>query len=147
MPTKKITICENHLPELFEALKRGDLQEIKEIEHELSPQELCVACTYTYRVKGTTKEFFEQLLQEKSSLAGSEMVIHKLHTDGIAFWILRISILLTIVAGIFFVVSLIKQFFNINFYQNGFSFSILEITLIYIISLIIFLWIDDTFFD
>ncbi len=57
--------CENHLAELYEAVKHNDIEELEKIEHELSNQEECIACTYAFRAKGPAKGILLDFLKNE----------------------------------------------------------------------------------
>ena len=57
--------CENHLVELYEAIKADKIGEIKRIEHELSPSEECVACAYAFKAKGEAREVLGEYLRSE----------------------------------------------------------------------------------
>src|SRR3989338_6566952 len=57
--------CENHLVELYEAIKADEIGEIKKIEHELSPSEECVACAYAFKAKGEAREVLGEYLRSE----------------------------------------------------------------------------------
>lgn len=59
---KKARLCQNHLAQFYEAVKRGDLKVVERIEHELTPAEECVACAYLFKAKGATKKELERFL-------------------------------------------------------------------------------------
>ena len=62
---KKIPSCQNHLKDLYEALKSSNVKEVEKIEHQLSPSEECVACSYIFKARGEAKEAFAKFLNEK----------------------------------------------------------------------------------
>jgi len=84
--------CENHLGELYEAIKAGRIGEIEKIEHELSPSEECVACAYALKAHGLAKEvLFEYLRSEGLAIEGSgKKGTRVLATFG--FWALRLLV-------------------------------------------------------
>ena len=57
-------LCQNHLTELYEAIRREDIAQIKTVEHELSQEEECVACTYALRAEGQAKDVLLQYLKK-----------------------------------------------------------------------------------
>lgn len=91
--------CRNHLTELYEALRVGDIVEIEKIEHQLSPAEECVACAYAFRAKGTAREVLLAYLQSEGfAVSGKEKsgVLVSLR-----FWGIRLSLLLIIFLPVF----------------------------------------------
>jgi hypothetical protein len=100
-------LCQNHLTELYEAIKRGDIGEIEEVEHELSSQEECVACAYALKAKGEAKK--ELLGFLKSEGFAVEVPEEKGPASRLAFWLVRIGIF----ALVFFAFWLpLKNFLN-----------------------------------
>lgn len=61
--------CQNYLTELSEAVKRGDIAQIKTVEHKLSQEEECVACTYALRAKGKAKDILLRYLKKRGVFA------------------------------------------------------------------------------
>jgi hypothetical protein len=57
--------CEDHLTELYEAIKAGKIAETKKIEHELSKSEECVACAYALKAKGEVKTVLLEYLKNE----------------------------------------------------------------------------------
>lgn len=57
--------CENHLAELYSAIKNNNISEIEKIEHELSSKEECVACSYIFKAKGKGKATLESFLAQE----------------------------------------------------------------------------------
>jgi len=99
--------CQNHLTELYEAIKRGDLGGIEEVEHELSQEEECVACAYALKAKGETKRELLEFL--KSEGFAVEAPKETSLISRFAFWVVRIGIF----ALIFFALFLpLKNFLN-----------------------------------
>ncbi len=62
---KQISLCSDHLARLYEDIKNGNLEDLKKIEHKLTPTEECVACTYLLKANGTVKEAFENYLAKE----------------------------------------------------------------------------------
>lgn len=83
-----LQLCNRHLLEFFHAVEKGDLQQILTIEHELTPEEECVACTYGLRapkkVKKALNDFFKKQgisysgLKNQAGQAGIRFVIFRL---------------------------------------------------------------------
>ncbi len=48
MPQLPYKFCNDHLLDLYRAIKLGDIEKTTEIEHELSPEEECVAFVHIY---------------------------------------------------------------------------------------------------
>lgn len=97
--------CENHLTALYNAIKINDVKGIEKIEHQLTVQEECVACAYTFKSKGEVK--YELLSYLKSQ--GFEVEPRKEETifEHLNFWITRVAF----VAGIYVIAYYVVKFF------------------------------------
>lgn len=96
--------CENHLAELYEAVKAGEISKIEKIEHELTPSEECVACAYVLKAKGGAKKvLLEYLRSEGLSIESSQ---NTGLFSGLLFWIIKFGIFSIFFIPIF--VSLLK---------------------------------------
>ncbi len=58
----RVPVCENHLAALYEALKRDDLKVVRKVEHLLTGEEKCVACSYMFIAQGGAKKAFKEFL-------------------------------------------------------------------------------------
>ena len=61
--------CENHLVELYEAIKAGRIGDVERIEIS-SPSEECVACAYALKAKGEIREVLLEYLKSEGIAAG-----------------------------------------------------------------------------
>ncbi len=137
-----MSLCGNHLSELYAAVKAGDIDLMDKVEHELTEEEKCVACTYVLKTHGTVREALERFFNDSTG----EIVEKETFRSILAFWGLRL--------GMFFVILGIVVFgaaiFRVALFREAFSvvsFNVLEYTVIAMTSLVIFLFIDDLFFD
>ena len=82
--------CENHLADLYEAIKNEDLAETEKVEHQLTIEEECVACAYSFKAKGSVKG--ELLSYLKSQ--GFELDVRRKESllDHFYFWFVRVAI-------------------------------------------------------
>ena len=140
---KNVPICENHLSELYQAVKAGDISLMDKIEHELTEEEKCVACTYVFKTHGTVKEALEHFLNDGSAVGVIEEETSK---SLLAFWGLRLSILFVILGIDFFLAAALRVLFFRQAFAL-FSLSILGYTTVGLTSLVAFLFVDDVFFD
>lgn len=64
---KKVSLelCNQHLQSLFRAIEKGDLKSVYKLEHTLTRDEECVACSYALRAHGAVKEVLDTFLQEE----------------------------------------------------------------------------------
>jgi hypothetical protein len=141
----RVQVCNNHLSEFYHAVQEGNIPLIGELEHELSEEEKCVACTYVFKTQGTVKEALEAYL----AADGAKITVSpKTTTTGeFMYWLLRIGVFSTIFIGTLFLAATFKQqLFGVKT-VTVFSFNILEYTFVLLVSLLVFVFIDDTFFD
>ena len=96
--------CRNHLGELYEAVKRGDIAQIKTVEHELSKEEECVACTYALRAKGEAKDILLQYLEKEGF--SLEVSNKKSLFEHFWFWGARAAVSLGVFAAVLVVTRL-----------------------------------------
>ncbi|MBI4099407.1 hypothetical protein HY440_00195 [Candidatus Microgenomates bacterium] len=66
----KYKFCQNHLIDLYEAIKHDDAGEVESVEHELSKSEECVACAYAFKARGEAKEVLVEFLKEEGFQLG-----------------------------------------------------------------------------
>lgn len=143
MQKKKIKVCKNHLTQLFEALKTGDLNVAQKIEHELSPTEECIACTYLLKADVKTNDVM------RNALRSHGYNVPDVEAGGFSvnmlFWTLRLMLLSATFLLTLIVEALVKWVFfdKVNFYPKN----PIEWIAIGIFSLFIFLFSDDLLFD
>ncbi len=141
-------LCENHLTLLFEAIKSNDVENVEKIEHTLTPQEECVACAYLLKAGEPVASALSRFLKQE----GFHVVVPSKQTrlEHLLLWLLRISLFASSILIALGIESIAKQ---ILFQQYSFgppsvsSFGIIEMIGIGILSLLIFLTIDDRFID
>jgi hypothetical protein len=145
MGKSKVPVCESHLSELYDALKKGDMQLVDTIEHELTEAEQCVACAYIFKTHGTVRAAFESYLNHKGFAVGTAEKESK-HKK-LKFWGLRIGCLFVIFILELSILGFLKYvvFQRIPFTLAGFNF--FELTLISLTSVGVFLYIDDKVFE
>jgi len=113
--------CQNHLTELYEAMKRGDLAGIEEIEHELSQEEECVACAYALKAKGEAKKELLEFLRSEGFAV--EVPKDASLADHFVFWAIRIGVFVLIFFAFFLP---LENFLNTpTVFMIAFIFSIL----------------------
>jgi hypothetical protein len=88
--------CENHLTELYEAIKAGKIAETKKIEHELSKSEECVACAYALKARGEVKTVLLEYLKNEGLSVETPGKVRSLSN----FWLLGFRIIVPL--AIFF---------------------------------------------
>lgn len=145
MGKHNVSVCENHLTALYDALKKGDLQLVDKIEHQLTREEQCVACAYIFKTRGTVREAFETYLNHKGFAVGRTE--EKTEHERLKFWGLRIGCLFVIFILELCILGLFKYvlFQRIPFTLAGFNF--FELTLVSLTSVALFLYIDDKVFE
>ncbi|MBI3486046.1 hypothetical protein HY025_03840 [Candidatus Daviesbacteria bacterium] len=152
--TKKISVCQNHLPALYEALKNGNLLEAEKIEHELTPSERCVACAYIFKTNISIKAAFEDFLNKNhlSKINSSKQT----GFFQLTFWLERMTILVCTIMAAIFLEQLTKKLilsFNaknippFSSQTNFFSLNIMEWVVVFLLSISLFLLIDNLFVD
>ncbi len=138
---RKALICKNHLSDFYEAVKAGNLVVMDKIEHELTESEKCVACAYVFKTKGTVRESLEDFLSGEGmdvDEAGQHVKRGELF-----YWGSKILVFLVVCFVVIFGAVFIKE---TVFHKNP-SFSIIELTIIGLVALIAFLFVDDRFLD
>ena len=91
--------CENHLAELYEAMKQNNIPELEKIEHELSQGEECVACTYAFKAKGEAKGILLAFLKNEGFQV--EVAKNKTVFGHILYWGIRLGLLILIFLVLF----------------------------------------------
>lgn len=142
MESNKVSICDSHLPELYEALNKSDLNSVKRIEHKLTKAEECVACAYLFKTKGSVRDALESYLQGE----GFDVEANSESRLTIKSFVLRFSIFLLSLAFVLSIESLIKTIFLKTTFLE-LKINVLELTLIITVSIAIFVVIDDFLFD
>ncbi|MBI2034176.1 MAG: hypothetical protein HYT11_00390 [Candidatus Levybacteria bacterium] len=133
---------------LFEAIESNDIENIKKIEHVLTRQEECVACTYLLKAGEPAATVLSRYLAQEGIL----VVSHAKETpmDNIVFWLLRSSLFASSILIAFGIESIVRQI-ALSDYTFGFpsldSLGMIEFIAIGVISFLIFLIIDDRFID
>lgn len=141
----RIPVCHNHLSELFEAIQRGDIVTIEKLEHELTYEEECVACGYLLRARGSVRDALIHFLKEEGFLV--EVVASESPFDHALFWGIR-SLMFFSLFVVFFTAEKFAQQAFINARNfNFFSLSIIELIFVTFAALLVFIIIDDAFFD
>ena len=141
-------LCESHLASLFEAMKQNDIENVEKIEHVLTHQEECVACTYLLKSGEPAATVLSRFLQQEGFL----VVSHAKETmmNNILFWLLRSSLFASSILIAFGIESILRQII-LGEYAFGLpslnSLGVIEFIAIGVISLLIFLMIDDRFID
>ena len=110
--------CQNHLTELYEAVKRGDIAQIKTVEHELSQEEECVACTYALRAEGEAKDVLLQYLKKEGF--SHEVSSKRSIFEYFWFWGARAAISL----GVFLAVFLVTRLYFAVFISYAAAFAL-----------------------
>ncbi len=87
----KLKLCNEHLQALFRALERGDVASVYQIEHELTPEEECVACAYALRAHGAVRQVLDTFLRKEGFLVASPAQVGI--GAEISYWLVRIGLL------------------------------------------------------
>lgn len=90
---KKVSLelCNDHLKSLFQAIERGDVKAVYELEHRLTHEEECVACAYALKAKGQVREVLNVFLQEEGFMVAQPLslgFIEELRYWGVRFIVL-----------------------------------------------------------
>lgn len=143
-----IKLCESHLASLFEAIKRNEIENVERIEHVLTRQEECVACTYLLKADEPVATVLSRFLQQEGLLAVSPL--KQTLISHILFWLLRISLFASSILIALGIESIVRQIV-LGEYAFGLpslnSFGVIELIAIGVLSLLIFLTIDDRLID
>jgi hypothetical protein len=146
MQKKQVSVCENHLTAFYEAIQTGDLALMGSLEHQLTESEKCVACAYLFKTKGTVREALEAYL---SGEGFSINVEEKKEGENAywRFWGKRLLIFSFILLTDWLLAGVIRFFILGGKEFSLFSFGIIELSLVGLISLVVFLFLDDLLFD
>lgn len=113
-PREKVSLelCGEHLQALFRALERGDVDLVYQLEHELTPEEECVACAYALRAHGRVREVLDTFLQKEGFMVATPL--HLNLVQEVWYWVLRIGILTGFIViaskvGIFFKAAILES--------------------------------------
>lgn len=98
--------CENHLADLYDAIKNNNIEEAQKVEHELTVQEECVACAYTFKAKGEVRNELLSFLKTEGFEVEARQKVSVL--DHFYYWFVRTAffacIYLVLYAAIRFIV-------------------------------------------
>lgn len=148
MVKKKIKICKNHLSVLFEALEIGDISLIKKVEHQLTSVEECIACAYTFKFHGIAREtLVDYLVKEGFSKGLGRSDNDNVGKSPLQYWGLRLILFSAIFISVLTIRVILNHFLFKLPFKGLFSLGPFEIIYLSLISLIIFLLIDDRFLD
>lgn len=140
---EQMHICANHLPELFDALKRDDIYLVKKIEHKLTREELCVACTYPLAIKGAGSAILEEYLMQEGYISQSDSTSAQSVNE--FYWVMRLLFFAMISASVFFSIAWLKTILFKS--ASLFSFTVLDFIIIGTIAIFLFAVLDDKLFD
>ncbi|MBI2021509.1 hypothetical protein HYS93_01350 [Candidatus Daviesbacteria bacterium] len=132
---KGLYICQSHLIDLFEALKSEDTSHVKQIEHQLTSTEKCVACSYLLKEKGPAGQIL------KSYLINQGYALKKTNSEKVDFFLKVLLALLIFIATLLSVFVFKSFFVPMRNYIGLFDPFGLVITLI--ISFMLFAMIDE----
>lgn len=147
-PKIKVKICDSHLAALFEAIKKNDTFGVESIEHVLTTSEECVACAYLLKADEPVASILGRFLQQEGFLVA--VPAHETILTHVFFWLFRISLFASSILVAFGIEAIVRQ---IVFGAYGFgwpsltSLGVIEMIAVGVISLLIFLIIDDKFID
>lgn len=142
---KKFTACRSHLGMLFDALEKGDMKAVENLEHLLTPIEECVACSYGFRIKGTVVNEFEDFLRKQGFTVDASIPASLV--DQVWYWAIRLGILVLIFALFLAIERSIMGMIFKNFSYNPLSLNVVEFLSVTLGTLLIFIFIDDTMLD
>lgn len=86
-----LQLCAEHLQSLFRALERGDVGAVYQIEHQLTPEEECVACAYALRAHGKVRQVLDMFLQQEGYMVAAPQ--NMTQVAEIRYWLVRIGLL------------------------------------------------------
>lgn len=142
---KSVPICENHLSEFYEAVKEGNMPLIEKLEHELTEEEKCVACAYVFKTNGTVKEALEDFFRTDGLSADAGP---RYSSGGEAFiWGLRFFVFSGIFGIVYYLSAVLKQLLMGAKALSLFSFNFTEYILIVMVSVFVFVVINETFLN
>jgi hypothetical protein len=139
----RLDLCNLHLQELFRAIERGDVRAVEHIEHVLTPQEECVACTYSLRANGEVKQVLDSFLQQEGYLG------RKASNTGVIDELVEWGIKIALFAMLFFCISMLGTLVKTKLYQSTATVSLgsFGITSVIILALSIYILMDQWFFE
>ena len=141
---KKVNICQNHLGEFFEAIKEGNLSLVEKLEHNLTPSEECVACAYVFKTNGTVREALANYLNKDGFEIETQFETSK--ARDLVFWGVKIAVFCAVFAGVYLTENAVRKLIiGGNFV--ALNLSIAEYLLIMVVSVVLFLVLDDRFLE
>lgn len=145
----KIKVCQDHLVTLYQALQKGDTGTISRVERQLTSKEKCVACTYLLKSEGEAKEALEDYLRKQGSLPNISRA--ELIEESVVLP-LRIILFLLVLMGVYIAQQVIKNILIASSILKlqpsniwAVNLSLYELSILIIVSLPIFLYINDIF--
>lgn len=140
---KSVPICENHLSQFYEAIKEGDLPLMEKLEHELTDDEKCVACSYILKTNGNIKEALKAYLETDS--VSVETSVSCYFGNPVYSWGLRIFVFGGIFGAIYYLATQIQQLATGVKASTLFSMSITGDMIVVILSVLVFVFVEETF--
>lgn len=137
-----LQLCNEHLTKLYRAIASGDIETVTDVEHELTPSQLCVACAYTYKAQGKVKQVLSAFLKhegylipEKSEPGGFA---------GIKFWGLRLG-LFGLFFGLYYVLGAFVKIYT--FISTTFTLGSFGVVGVFILSMATFVFVEYQFLE
>lgn len=141
----KNSLCQSHLTTLYTALKENDVQDVLEIEEELTDEEKCVACTYLLKAKGPASKALALHLTHDGFITNESMVSDS-NSSNISYFIIRLTIFVFTTLFVFLAEYFLKQLVGIPG-KTLFSYRPFEFVFLLIFSIGAFLAIDEYFLE
>lgn len=138
----RFSVCSNHLQSLYEALARDDIKQVVKIEHELTKPEECVACAYVFKSSGEAKNVLARFLIERGFAVSVENPVSKTKGSDFLFWTKRAMLFGCIFGPVFFAENFIRKLLIRDVTFDGVAV-FLEIVAVSIVSIVMFLMLDD----
>lgn len=145
MKSNHLKVCRNHLSELFNAMEQGNIQLIKELEHELTPQEECVACAYGLKASLQGKNELENFLKKEGFTV--DIKVQSSFISQVFYWMFRAVLFFALFAGILIAERMLTNVFFHSKTYSLFSLNMVEFVSATFFSFFAFTLLDDTLFD
>lgn len=140
----KVKICDNHLASLYEALKSANVSQVKKIEHQLTHEEECVACVYLLKSSGNAKQALAFFLRKEGFPVKLSDTSGKFHWH--TYLLTRVLLFAVLFAAIFSIIAVVSGIIIDHSFIPQ-SVRLFPLLISFLLSVLVFLVIDDSFFE
>lgn len=143
MNLNELSLCNEHLTQLYAAIERGDIQRVRHLTHVLTTTEECVACAYALKAHGQVQVELKRFLKNEGfavEVPAAAGVI-----ASVSFFLVRLIVLAVLFMAIMFFGSLFKSFLGQT--RAGFQFGSFGWVGIFLLTLASFVFVEYEFFE